>query len=63
MIPFISLYVIPKQNYLGYVGYCFFPLFSISKNSILFLRLKTLFDNPKWIENKKYSQNSIFEEN
>ena len=63
MIPFISLYVTPKQNYLGYVWYCFFPLFSVSKNSILFLRLKNLFDNPKWIENKKYSQNSICEEN
>ena len=30
-------------------GNCFFPLFSVSKNSFLFLKLKILFDNPKWI--------------
>ena len=44
-------------------GNCFFPLFSISKNKFLFLKLKNLFGNPKWIENKNYSQNSIHEEN
>ena len=33
-------------------GNCFFPLFSVFiKKKILFLRLKNLFDNPKW--NKK----------
>ena len=41
----------------------FFPLFSISKNSFLFSRLENLFGNPKWIENKNCSQNSICEGN
>ena len=40
---------------------CFFPLFSISKNKFLFLKLKNLFGNPKWTENKNCSQNSICE--
>ena len=31
----------------GMFGNCFFPLFSISKNNFLFLRLKNLFSNPK----------------
>ena len=43
--------------------YCFFFLFSIFKNNFLFLRLKNLFGNPKWAENKNYYQNSICEEN
>ena len=47
----------------GMFGNCFFPLFSISKNNFLFLRLKNLFDNPKWTENKICSQNSICEGN
>ena len=34
-------------------GNCFFPLFSVSKNNFLFLRLKNLFDNIKWTKNKK----------
>ena len=42
---------------------CFFPLFSISKNNFLFLRLKNLFDNSKWTENKNYYQNLICEGN
>ena len=33
-------------------GNCFFPLFSVSKNNFLFFRLKNLFGNPKWTENK-----------
>ena len=41
----------------------FFPLFSVSKNNFLFLKLKNLFGNQKWIENKNYSQNSICEGN
>ena len=42
-------------------GNCFFPLFFVSKNNFLFLRLKNLFGNSKWTENKSYSQNSICE--
>ena len=42
---------------------CFFPLFSVFKNNFLFLRLKNLFGNPKWTENKNCSQNSICEGN
>ena len=41
----------------------FFPLFSVFKNNFLFLRLKNLFSNLKWIENKNCSQNSICEGN
>ena len=44
-------------------GNYFFPLFFVSKNKFLFLRLKNLFDNPKWTENKNCFQNSICEEN
>ena len=40
-----------------------FPLFSVFKNNFLFLRLKNLFGNPKWTENKNCFQNSICEEN
>ena len=42
---------------------CFFPLFSVFKNNFLFLKLKNLFGNPKWLENKNYSQNLICEGN
>ena len=35
-------------------GNCFFPLFSILKNNFLFFRLKNLFGNSKWIENKNF---------
>ena len=42
---------------------CFLALFSVSKNNFLFLRLKNLFGNPKWIENKNCFQNSICEGN
>ena len=38
-------------------GNCFFPLFSVFKNNFLFLRLKNLFGNSKWIENKNCFQN------
>ena len=41
----------------------FFPLFSVFKNNFLFFRLKNLFGNSKWIENKNCSQNSICEGN
>ena len=44
-------------------GNYFFPLFFVSKNNFLFLRLKNLFDNPKWTENKNCFQNSICEGN
>ena len=44
-------------------GNYFFTLFSVFKNNFLFLKLKNLFGNPKWIENKNYSQNSICEGN
>ena len=44
-------------------GNCFSPLFSVSKNNFLFLKLKNLLGNPKWIENKNCSQNLICEEN
>ena len=52
-----------KLNYKGMFGNYVFLLFSISKNNFLFLRLKNLFGNPKWVENKKCSQNSICERN
>ena len=41
----------------------FFSLISVFKNNFLVLRLKNLFGNLKWIENKNCSQNSIREEN
>ena len=47
----------------GMFGNSFFSLFSISKNNFLFFRLKNLFDNSKWTENKNCSQNSICERN
>ena len=47
----------------GMFDNCFFPLFSIFKKNFLFLKLKNLFGNLKLIENKKCSQNSIYEEN
>ena len=47
----------------GMFGNCFFPLFFISKNNFLFLKLRNLFGNPKWTENKNYFQNSICERN
>ena len=44
-----------KKNNQGIFGNCFFPLFSVfKKKKILFLRLKNLFDNSKWVENKNY---------
>ena len=36
----------------GMFGNCFFSLFSVFKNNFLFLRLKNLFGNSKWTENK-----------
>ena len=44
-------------------GNCIFFLFSVFKNNFLFLRLKNLFSNSKWIENKIYFQNLISEGN
>ena len=44
-------------------GNYFFPLFSVFKNNFLFLRLKNLFDNSKWAENKNCFQNSIYKGN
>ena len=41
---------------------CFFLLFFIVKNNFLFLRLKNLFGNSKWIENKNYSQPQFVKE-
>ena len=38
---------------------CFFPLFSVFKNNFLSLRLKNLFGNSKYTENKNCSQNFI----
>ena len=35
------------QNIKGMFGHCFFPLFYVSKNNFLFLRLKNLFRNLK----------------
>ena len=43
------------------IGNGFFPLFFVFKNIFLFLRLKNLFGNPKWIKNKNCYQNSIYE--
>ena len=43
-------------------GNCFFPLFSVFKNNFIFLRLKNLFGNPKWIENKNCSQTQFVKE-
>ena len=55
--------LILQENTKGMFGNCFFPLFSVFKNNFLFLRLKNLFGNLKWTENKKFSQNSICEGN
>ena len=52
-----------KRENKGMFGNCFFPLFSVFKNNFLFLRLKNLFGNSKWAENKNCFQNSICEEN
>ena len=41
----------------------FFPYFLFSNFFFIFLRLKNLFGNPKWTENKNCSQNSICEGN
>ena len=41
----------------------FFSLISVFKNNFLLLRLKNLFNNPKWTENKNYYQNSICKRN
>ena len=47
----------------GMFGNCFFPLFYVFKNNFLFLKLKNLFGNSKWAENKNCFQNSICERN
>ena len=47
----------------GMFGNCFFPLFSVFKNNFLFLKLKNLFGNSKWVENRNCFQNSICEGN
>ena len=46
-----------------FFGNYFFSLFSVFKNNFLFLRLKNLFGNSKWAENKNCFQNSICEGN
>ena len=51
------------KNTKGTFGNCFFLLFFVFKNNFLFLRLKNLFGNLKWTENKNCSQNSICERN
>ena len=40
-------------------GNCLFSLFSVFKNNFLFLKLKNLFGNLKWAENKNCFQNLI----
>ena len=55
--------VLKRENTYGMFGNCFFPLFSVSKNNFLFLKLKYLFGNLKWTEDKNCSQNSICEGN
>ena len=54
---------VQNQVSIGMFDNCFFLLFSVSKNNFLFFRLKNLFGNPKWTENKNYFQNSICEGN
>ena len=51
------------QESKGMFGNCFFPLFFVFKNNFLFLKLKNLFSNSKWVENKNCFQNSICERN
>ena len=48
-----------QTNTKSMFGNCFFPLFFVFKNNFLFLRLKNLFGNSKWVENKNCFQNSI----
>ena len=55
--------LIIEKKFKGMFDNYFFPLFSVSKNNFLFLRLKNLFGNPKWTKNKNCSQNSICEGN
>ena len=43
-------------------GNYFFPLFYVSKNNFLFLRLKNLFGNIKWTKNKNCSQTQLMKE-
>ena len=52
-----------KKEIKGMFGNYVFSLFFVFKNNFLFLKLKNLFDNLKWIENKNCFQNSIYEEN
>ena len=52
-----------KKKTKSMFGNCFFSLFSVVKNNFLFLRLKNLFDNSKWVKNKNCFQNSIYEGN
>ena len=52
-----------KKKSKGMFGNYFFLLFFVFKNNFLFLRLKNLFGNPKWTENKNCFQNSICEGN
>ena len=52
-----------KKKIKGMFGNYVFPLFSIFKNNFIFLRLKNLFDNPKWTENKNCFQISTCEGN
>ena len=45
---------VQNQVSIGMFDNCFSPLFSVSKNNFLFFRLKNLFGNLKWTENKNY---------
>ena len=54
---------IDSKEYQDMFDNCFFPLFFVFKNNFLFLKLKNLFGNPKWTENKNCSQNLVCEEN
>ena len=56
-------YVDSKIIIKGMFGNCFFPLFFVFKNNFQFVRLKNLFNNSKWAENKNYFQNLICEGN
>ena len=61
--PKLSTFLSFNKETKSMFGNYFFSLFFVSKNNFIFLRLKNLFGNVKWTENKDYFQNSICEEN
>ena len=63
MINFTDKINVLGKKIKGMFSSCFLTLFSVFKNNFLFLRLKNLFGNPKWTENKNCFQNSICEGN